>query len=152
MSFETPPFDKGSGRTEAPQDDPSRRAQAGAPQDERAGCICEPWKKQGRSPSCPAHGGYPDAGGGVPDFVRGMVAPAPTGEMAACGPWPEWDKHPLTRERLAASARIAVVGKRDGQGWKVCLLGGAAMLAPAEARRLAQELIEMADICEGRWS
>lgn len=49
---------------------------------------------------------------------------------------------------------LCVVGKRDGEGWKACLMGrdlDPVMLTPARARELAAELIATADICEGYW-
>lgn len=85
-------------------------------------------------------------------FIRCAVRPAPSSKMADCGPaFPKWDQHPLTSEAVAEAAPIAVVGKREGPGWKVVLLGSAPM-EPAAARALAGDLIQMADIIEGsRW-
>ena len=73
----------------------------------------------------PPHGGYPDCGHA-------------------------FDQRPGALEATRGLAPIAVLGKRDAQNWKICLLPGGTMLEPPAARALAAELIEMADICEGR--
>lgn len=64
----------------------------------------------------------------------------------------EWDQHPLTREKVSERAPVAVIAKRDGvAGWSIVLLGNAPLSAD-DARQLAAELNDMADIVEGkRW-
>jgi len=71
-----------------------------------------------------------------------------------------WDQHPLVGQALPSAAAsyappIAVVGKRDGTGHRIALLqqGAAmAMMTPDQARAMAAELIDLADICDGnRW-
>ena len=60
------------------------------------------------------------------------------------------------RERMArrpAEAAHAVGARHDGDGWKVLLLGEGEALAVLDAeaaRGLAQELLTMADVIEGR--
>ena len=70
-----------------------------------------------------------------------------------------FDQHPRHTGRLLApdeQAPLVVVGGRhDLRGWQVLLLRGGvteAALAPAAARALAEQLRQMADICDGgRW-
>lgn len=68
---------------------------------------------------------------------------------------PAFDQRPGALEATAGlyGEPIVVVGKRDGEGWKVSLLGTGlpVMLAPDRAREMAADLLAMADICEGYW-
>lgn len=79
----------------------------------------------------PSHAGYPDCG-------------------------PVFDQRPGAFEATRGSAPLVVVGGRhDRQGWRVLLLRGGvceAALEPAAARALAEQLRQMADVCDGgRW-
>lgn len=53
-------------------------------------------------------------------------------------------------------ARVCAVGaRRDGSGWTVELLqsgASVAQISAEEARMLARELSDMADVIEGRWT
>ena len=67
-----------------------------------------------------------------------------------------WDQRPGAFEATRAPAPLVVVGGRhDRQGWQVLLLRGGvteAALEPAAARALAEQLRQMADVCDGgRW-
>lgn len=89
------------------------------------------------------------------------------------GAFPAWDQHPLTDARpdgekrpglavVAGLSGVAVVGRHEADGWKVALFGpglgpglgpgrgSAIVLSPDQARALAAELIEYAELCEGR--
>lgn len=54
---------------------------------------------------------------------------------------------------LRSGPVVAVGGQRDGEGWKVELLHAGdhlASLTAADARRLSAELLDMAEVIEGR--
>lgn len=60
----------------------------------------------------------------------------------------------LAQDAQAPARDVAcVVGKRDGEGWKVCLMvnGAPVMLAPEVARELGRDMLDTADICQGKW-
>ncbi len=63
-----------------------------------------------------------------------------------------FDQRPGDLE-AARAVDACVAGRRDADGWKVLLLGCGLQVAvtPQRARALAEELITMADVCEGKW-
>lgn len=51
------------------------------------------------------------------------------------------------------AALVAVGGRHDGDGWRILLLQGGETLAaldPAQAREVAQDMLGLADLFEGR--
>jgi hypothetical protein len=61
--------------------------------------------------------------------------------------------------RLFVPAAVTV-GKHEVDGWKVAILplridghpeGTPIVLTPEQAVKLGQELLDMADVCDGRW-
>jgi hypothetical protein len=65
---------------------------------------------------------------------------------------PGWDMRPGDLDPMRGWALPAVAGRHESDGWKVWLsaLGFAVSLPPQRARQLAQDILDMCDVIEGR--